>query len=131
MLNRLLIVLALAAVPAAGAAQHAPPGLAAPVREPGVTLTLAAYLVPSASGQLAVPLPLLERLAAEDALLALDTAPAEGRVVVQVRFGFPDMAAFQRWYTDERTVRLLRDVRSVVIGGSLETFISYRPGMVP
>jgi hypothetical protein len=74
-----------------------------------------------------VPLPLLQRLAAENALLAVDTAPVEGRVVVQVRFGFPDVAAFQRWYADERTTRLLDEVRAITMGGSFETFVSYRP----
>lgn len=78
MLNRLLIVLSLSAVPAAGAAQQAPPGLPAPVRETGVTLTVAGYLLPSTSGRLAVPLPLLEQLAGENALLAVDTAPVGG-----------------------------------------------------
>lgn len=128
MLDRLLIVLVLAAVPDGGAAaQHAAPRLEAPVRASGVTLTLAAYLLPSASGELMVPLALLERLAAEDGLLAVDTRPVEGRVVVQVRFGFPDVAAFQRWYADERTGRLLDQVRAITPRGSLETLVSYRP----
>ena len=127
MLNRLLIALVLAAVPAGAAAQHAAPRLEAPARASGVTLTVAAYLLPSASGQLMLPLPLLQRLAAENALLAVDTAPVKGRLVVQVRFGFPDVAEFQRWYADERTVRLLDEVKAVTMRGSFETFVSYRP----
>lgn len=126
-LNRLLMAVVLAAVPGGAAAQHAAPRLEAPARASGVTLTVAAYLLPSASGELMMPPALLERLAAEDALLAVDTEPVGGRVVVQVRFGFPDVAAFRRWYADERTARLLNEVRATTLRGSFETFVSYRP----
>lgn len=122
----LLIILALAGMPVTGAAQHAAPALPAPIRESGVTLTLSAYLLPSPAGQLMLPLPLLERLGDEAALLAVDTAPVEGRVVVQVRFGFPDMDSFQRWYTDGRTTQLLRDVRDTTMRGSFETMLTFR-----
>lgn len=122
----LLIILALAGAPVSGAAQSAAPALEAPIREAGVTLTLSAYLLPSPGGRLMLPLPLLERLADEAALLAVDTAPVEGRVVVQVRFGFPDMDSFQRWYADERTTRLLADVRDTTMRGSFETMLSFR-----
>lgn len=131
MLARLLVVLALAGAPAAGAAQHAAPLIPGPVVAANVTLTATAYLNPSAGGRMVVPVPLLERLAAEPALLTIDTAPVDGRVVVQVRFGFPDVAAFGRWYTDERTVRLLQDLRRVTMGESFETYLSYRPGVAP
>ncbi|HYW12967.1 MAG TPA: hypothetical protein VE871_13495 [Longimicrobium sp.] len=94
-------------------------------------MTLSGYLLPSPSGTLAFPLPLLERLAEGGAPLSVDTAPAAGRVVVQVRFGFSDVAEFQRWYRDERTVRLLAEVKGVTIGGTFETYLSYRPGAVP
>jgi hypothetical protein len=127
MLTRLLMVLVLTGMPVAAAAQHAAPALNAPVRSRGVTLTVAGYLRPSPAGQLMMPLPLLQQVAGDDALLALDTAPADGRVVVQVRFGFPDLAAFQRWYTDERTVQLLRDIRAQTMGNSFETYVTYRP----
>lgn len=122
----LLIILTLTAWPALGAAQHAAPILDAPIRESGVTLTLSAYLLNSPAGQLMLPLPLLERLEHEAALLAIDTAPVEGRVVVQVRFGFADMAAFQRWYADERITQLLADVRATTMTGSFETMLTFR-----
>lgn len=123
------IVLVLTGLPIAGMAQHAAPTLPAPIRVSGVTLTIGAYLENSpAGGRLMLPLSLLERLAADTALLAVDTAPVEGRVVVQVRFGFADMASFQRWYTDERTTRLLRDVRATTMQGSTEIMITFRRG---
>lgn len=133
MLTRTLLVLALALtlLPVSVTAQHAPPELAAPRREQGVTVTLAGHLLPSPSGALAVPLPLLERLARERALLAVDTAPVEGRIVVQARFGFADVTAFQRWYTDPATVQLLASFRAITTGGSFETFVSYRPRPEP
>jgi hypothetical protein len=93
MLTRTLLALVLTLLPVPAAAQHAPPQLPAPHREQGVTVTIAGHLLPSPSGALAVPLPLLERLAEEGALLAVDTAPVEGRIVVQARFGFADVAA--------------------------------------
>jgi hypothetical protein len=127
MLTRTLLALALSLLPVSLAAQHAPPELAAPRREQGVTVTLAGHLLPSSSGALAVPFPLMERLGQERALLALDTAPADGRIVVQARFGFADVATFQRWYTDPVTVQLLASFRAITIGGSFETFVSYRP----
>lgn len=125
-----LLILALTGgLPSAGLAQHAAPSLPAPIRESGVTLTIGAYLESSpAGGRLMLPLPLLDRLAADTALLAVDTAPVDGRVVVQVRFGFSDMASFQHWYTDERTTRLLRDVRAATMQNSTEIMISFRRG---
>lgn len=131
MLNRFLLILALAAVPATAAAQNAPPELDAPRRATGVTLTTVGYLLPSASGALAFPAPLLERIAAEGALLSIDTAPVDGRIVVQVRFGFADVAAFRQWYTHERTVRLFAEIKAATTGGSFETYLSFRPGAVP
>jgi hypothetical protein len=130
-LKRLLIILALAALPAAAEAQHAVTEIEAPRRVPGVTLTLTGHLLPSSGGALELPLSLLDRLADESALLSVDTAPAAGRVVVQVRFGFAGVAEFRRWYADERTVQLLREVRAATFGDSFETFVSYRPGTVP
>lgn len=123
----LLIVLALACHPAAAAAQQTAPQLEAPVRSRGVTLTLGAFLRPSAAGEMMLPPPLLQRLADEDALLAVDTAPVNGHAVVQIRFGFPDMASFQRWYADERTVQLIRDIRARTMSNSFETYVVYRP----
>lgn len=131
MVRRILFILALCLTPTVGAAQHAAPEIPAPRRETGVTLTLSGYLLPSPSGALAFPLPLLERLAEGGALLSVDTAPAAGRVVVQVRFGFSDMAGFQRWYRDERTARLLAEVKGVTISGTFETYVSYRRDEVP
>lgn len=128
MLTRTLLVLALSLLPMHVAAQHAPPEISAPRREAGVTVTLAGHLLPSPTGSLAVPLPLLERLAHDHTLLALDTAPVDGRIVVQARFGFPDVAAFHRWYADEATTQLLASLRAITIGRSFETFVSYRPG---
>lgn len=127
MLKQFLLALTLLALPTAGAAQHAAPELPAPIRQSGVTVTLSGYLAPSTGGVLAVPPALLQRLVAEGELLALDTAPRDGRVVVQVRLGFADMDAFQRWYADQRTVQLLRDLRAATMGGSFETYLSYRP----
>lgn len=131
MLNRFLLVLALAAMPVTAAAQNAPPELEAPRRETGVTLTTVGYLLPSASGTLAFPASLLERLAAEGVLLSIDTAPVNGRIVVQVRFGFADAAEFRQWYADPRTLRLLADVKAATMGGSFETYLSFRPGAAP
>lgn len=131
MLRTIALLVALCAAAPALAAQHAAPELDAPVRSRGVTLTLGGYLQPSPAGQLMLPLPLLDRLAGEEALLSVDTAPAEGQVVVQVRFGFADMDSFQRWYADERTVHLIRDLRSRVVGPSFETYIMYRPNDSP
>lgn len=131
MLKPVLLALALAALPAAAAAQHAVAEIEAPRRVPGVTLTLTGHLLPSSGGALALPLSLLDRLAAESALLSVDTAPAEGRVVVQVRFGFAGVAEFRRWYADERTVQLLRQIRAATFSDSFETFVSYRPAAVP
>lgn len=131
MLNRFLLILALAALPTTAVAQHAPPELEAPRRTTGVTVTVVGYLIPSASGALTLPAPLLQRLAGEGTLIAIDTAPVEGRIVVQVRFGFTDVAAFQRWYTDERTVRLLAEIKGATMGGSFETYLSVRPGPMP
>lgn len=125
MLKRTLLVLVLSLLPLSAAAQHAPPELPAPHQ--GVTVTLAGHLTPSSGGNPALPLPLLERLAEERSLVALDTAPADGRIVVQARFGFADVAAFRRWYTDQATVQLLASFRAITVGGSFETFISYRP----
>ncbi len=131
MVIRILAILALCVFPAVGEAQHAAPEIPAPRRDTGVTLTLSGYLIPSPGGTLAFPLPLLERLAETGALLSVDTAPSAGRVVVQVRFGFADMAEFQRWYKDERTARLLGEVKGVTIGGTFETYVSYRRDDVP
>lgn len=127
MLTRTLLAILLCVLPVSLPAQHTPPELGAPRLEPGVTVTVTGYLVPSPTGALAVPLPLLERLATERALLALDTAPVDGRIVVQARFGFPDVAAFQRWYTDPATVQLMSSFRAITAGNSFETFVSYRP----
>lgn len=127
MLKAIALAVALCAAAPAASAQHAAPELDAPVRSRGVTLTLGGYLEPSPTGQLMLPLPLLERLGSEAALLSLDTAPMDGRVVVQVRFGFPDLATFLRWYADQRTVQLIRDVRARAVGPTFETYIMYRP----
>ncbi|HEU4885159.1 MAG TPA: hypothetical protein VFT45_23055 [Longimicrobium sp.] len=51
--------------------------------------------------------------------------------MVQARFGFSDVAAFQRWYTDAATVQLLASFRAITTGGSFETFVSYRPRPEP
>lgn len=126
-LSAVALVVAMCAAAPALSAQHAAPELEAPVRSRGVTLTLGGYLEPSPAGQLMLPLPLLERLGSEASLLSVDTAPMEGRVVVQVRFGFPDLATFLRWYADERTVHLIRDIRARVVGPSFETYLMYRP----
>lgn len=131
MLRTFALLVALCAAAPAVSAQHAAPELDAPVRSRGVTLTLGGYLQPSPAGQLMLPLPLLERLAGEAALLSIDTAPADGQVVMQVRFGFPDMASFQRWYAEEPTVHLIRDIRARVVGPSFETYIMYRPNEPP
>lgn len=131
MRSLLLIVLALAGMPVAGAAQHAAPPLDAPIRESGVTLTVSAYLRPSPTGQLMLPLALLDRLAEEATLLAIDSAPVQGQVVVQVRFGFPDMPSFRRWYTEERNGRLLEDIRATTMGGSFETTVTFRRPPAP
>lgn len=127
----LLLLLVLAARPAVCAAQEAAPEIPAPARAPGVTVTLSGYLVPSARGELMFPLPLLDRVSADAALLSIDTAPVEGRVVLAVRFGFASVAEFQRWYTDPRTVQLIRDIRAVTLPISFETLLSYRPAMRP
>lgn len=126
MVKGIFVILALCSVPTLGAAQHAAPEIPAPRRETGVPVTVSGYLLPSPSGRIAFPPSLLERLAEGGALLAVDTAPSAGRVVVQVRFGFADIASFQRWYTDERTVRLLAEVKGVTISGKYETYLSYR-----
>jgi hypothetical protein len=131
MVKTLLLVLALACLPVTGAAQHAAPELEASRRAPGVTLTLTGFVAPNTGGALTLPLPLLERLAADGALLSVDTAPASGRVVVQVRFGFATVSEFRQWYTDERTTSLLAQVQAVTLGGSFETFVSYRPATAP
>jgi hypothetical protein len=127
MLTRILILISLCAFPSMAAGQHAAPLLDPPAAEDGVTLTVNAYLLPSTGGQLMVPMALLERLSADDALLGLDTAPVDGRVVVSVRFGFPNVAQLHDWYARQETVRLLQDLRSATMSGSFETFISYRP----
>jgi hypothetical protein len=129
--NLLLILLALAAQPAVCAAQQAAPEIPAPIRQSGVTVTFSGYLVPSARGELTFPLPLLERVSADGALLSLDTTPVEGRVVLAVRFGFDSVAEFQRWYADARTVALIRDIRAATLPISFETLLSYRPAPRP
>jgi hypothetical protein len=131
MLRTFALVVAICAAAPAVSAQQAAPELDAPVRSPGVTLTLGGYLTPSPAGQMMLPPSLLERIAGEDALLSVDTAPVDARVVVQVRFGFPDMASFLRWYADERTVQLIRDIRARVVGPTFETYIMYRPTSNP
>lgn len=126
MIKQLLLALVLAAHPAATAAQHAPAEVTPVRRDPGVTLTMAGHLLASPRGALMFPAPLLERLSADAALLSVDTAPVDGRIVVQVRFYFAELKEFQRWYADERTVRLMEELRGITMGGSFETFISYR-----
>lgn len=130
-LKLLLLIFALATLPATATGQNAPPELDRPRRETGVTLTTVGFLLPSASGALALPAPLLERLATEGALLSVDTAPVDGRIVVQVRFGFADVAGFRQWYADGRTVQLLAELKAATMGGSFETYVSYRPAAGP
>jgi hypothetical protein len=125
-IKQLLLTLALAAYPAATAAQHAPADITPVRRDPGVTVTVAGHLLASPRGVLMFPVPLLERLSADGALLSVDTAPVDGRIVVQVRFEFAELEEFRRWYADERTVRLMEELRAITMGGSFETFISYR-----
>lgn len=96
-----------------------------------MTLTLSGYLRPSAAGELVVPMPLLERFAAEPALIALDTAPVEGRVVIQVRFAFAGLSEFRRWSEEGSGAELLRALRAVTIGGSLESHLAMRPARLP
>ncbi len=131
MLKRLVLVISCTVLPAVASAQHAAPEIAAPRADAGVTLTVGSHLAPSARGELGIPLPLLERLAAEAALLSVDTAPVGGRVVMQVRFTFPDIAALQRWYSDERSARMIADLRAISIWGSFETYVSYRRAAHP
>lgn len=121
-----LLLLAAAVMAPPLGAQGAAPELTAPLAETGVTFTAAGYAQPSIQGGAGIPAALLERLASEPALFALDTAPVDGRVVLQVRFAFPDLAAFQRWRADPRASRLMADLREIMLGGSYETFISYR-----
>jgi hypothetical protein len=87
---------------------------------------VAGHLLASPRGVLMFPDPLLERLSADDALLSVDTAPVDGRIIVQVRFNFAELEEFRRWYAEERTIRLMDELRAVTMGGSFETYISYR-----
>jgi hypothetical protein len=71
---------------------------------------------------------LLERIAREPSLAALETVPAAGgRTSIQIRFRFSDVAEFNRWFPDEQTTVLLRDVRGRTAGGSYESYVSYHP----
>lgn len=126
-----LLLLAAAVIAPPLAAQNAAPELTAPRAETGVTFTAAGYALPSVQGGNGIPAALLERLASEPALFALDTAPVNGRVILQVRFAFPDIAAFQRWQADPRVATLLADLRGIMMGGSYETFLSYRSPKSP
>lgn len=125
----ILIILALAAQPAMGAAQQAAPEIPALPRDPGVTVTLSGYLNTSARGELMFPPALLERVSTDAALRSIDTTPVEGRIVLAVRFAFASVAEFQRWYADPRTVQLINDIRAVTNRASFETLISYRPSV--
>lgn len=128
--NALLVVSLLVAAPAISA-QHSVVLTRAqgpPPTDPGVTLTVTGLIAPGAPGTLPLPAELMERISREEHLTALETLPSpEGRTVIQIRFRFPDIAAFNRWYGEERTVVLLRNVRERTSGGSYESYVSYHP----
>jgi hypothetical protein len=127
--NALLFVAFLVAAPAISAQHSVPaPLLGRPPSDPGLTLSVTGFVAPGAPGALPLPTELMERISRETHLTALETVPsAGGRTAIQMRFRFPDVAAFNRWYRDERTVALLRDVRERTAGGSYDAYVSYHP----
>lgn len=125
----------LAALCTAAPALHAQHAVTTPMDgppHPGVTFTVTGYVAPGATGELPLPMELLERLSAQPSLAKLETGPTPaGRAMLQIRFVFPDLDAFRRWYTDERTATLLRDIRARTAGGSFESYVSYHPRNPP
>jgi hypothetical protein len=114
------------------AAQHSVPVRFDPPAQPGVTVTLTGYLAPARTGEPAIPLVLMERLADEPSLVYLHSTPTpDGRDVLEVQFSFADPAGFRAWHSDEGTQSLLNSIRAATVGASLRLYVAFRPAAQP
>jgi hypothetical protein len=86
--------------------------------------------LPEAGGETGLPLALVDRLAADQALARLDVDGRSGAAehpLVSANFVFQSPAAFRQWYASPQTAALLRDLAAAVVEPRKHLRIVRRP----